>query len=278
MNIQPKILSGIYIYPIKSTAGLPLTESRVVAEGLAYDRRWAVIDETNAIITPRECPRLLGIQTVITEEGLQMMIPGQSSLTIPFTPHSKPVLPATIFGNPVDGIHISVADALLSAYLEMECRLIYMDEDCVRYMLPIYGGGDADPVSYADSAPLLLVSTASLEALNDRLLHKISMKNFRPNLVVAGCGADEEDGWTKIQIGEVVFDVSEACKRCVVTTIDPQTREQSINQEPLRTLATYKRHLRGGVRFGVNLIPRNKGIVRQGDEIKIIREHANSSM
>lgn len=278
MNLPAKILSGIYIYPIKSTAGIEVPESRVVAEGLTYDRRWAVIDKTNAIVTPRECPRLLGIQTGITEQGLQIMIPGQPSITIPFTPHSKQLLPVTIFNNPVYGNHISRVDALLSAYLEMDCRLICMDEECIRYMLPIYGGGEADRVSYADSAPLLLVSTASLDDLNDRLSGKIGMKNFRPNLVVAGCGADEEDRWKKLQIGEVVFDVCEACKRCVVTTIDPQTRERSTDQEPLRTLATYKRHLRGGVRFGVNLIPRNSGIVRQGDEIKIIEVHANSSL
>ena len=276
MHPQPKILSGINIYPIKSTAGIALTESHVAAEGLRYDRRWAVIDETNAIITPRECPHLLGIQTDIMEEGLHIMIPSQSPVTIPFTPNNKQVLPATLFGNPVHGNHTSQADALLSAYLDIDCRLIFMNESCPRYMLPIYGGGDADRVSYADSAPLLLISMATLDALNERLPDQIGMKNFRPNMVVAGCSADEEDGWKRLQIGEVVFDVSEACKRCVVTTIDPLTQQQSVNQEPLRTLATYKKHPRGGVRFGVNLIPRNEGVVRCGDEIKIIQVHAST--
>ena len=204
------------------------------------------------------------------------MIPGQSPVIISFTSYSKQKLPVILFGNAVYGDHISQADALLSSYLGMDCRLIFMAEDCTRHMLPLYGGGAADRVSYADSAPLLLVSTASLDALNDRLPHQVSMKNFRPNLVAAGCSANEEDGWKKLQIGEVVFDVCEACKRCVVTTIDPQTQQRSIDQEPLRTLATYKRHPRGGVRFGVNLIPRNEGIVRQGDKIKIIEAHAGS--
>ena len=274
MQHPQKILTDVIIYPIKSTAGLPVTESRVWAEGLACDRRWAIVDKENKIITPREHPRLLAIQTSITQHTLRIMLPGYEPVSVPLAPGGKTLLPVTVFDIPVNGNHLSGADDLLSAYLGIDARLIFMDDDCIRYMKPIHNGNPGDRVSYADSAPLLLTTTTSLDALNARLSNKISMKNFRPNLVVAGCSAQEEEDWKQVQIGEVLFEVSEVCKRCVVTTLDPVTRQRSAQQEPLRTLATYKRHPRGGVGFGINLIPRSGGIIRQGDPVNIIERHA----
>ena len=270
MHHSQKLLSAINIYPIKSTAGLALEESLVQAEGLAHDRRWAIIDSNNAIITPRECPQLLTIQTSIADDALHIMLPDASSLFVPLKPTSRNLLAVTVFDIPVYGNHLSQSDQFLSAYLGSACRLIFMDRDCVRHMKPIHGG--TAPVSYADSAPLLLTTLATFDALNNRLPRLISMKNFRPNLVLSGCIAEEEYGWKEISMGEVRFKVSEACKRCVVTTLDPLTTRASADQEPLRTLAAYERHPRGGVRFGINLIPQNSGMVRQGDEIKIVRQ------
>ncbi|MBE7170634.1 MAG: MOSC domain-containing protein [Williamsia sp.] len=273
MQIEPrqKSLSSIYIYPIKSTAGFSPVQSFVQPEGLAYDRRWAVIDQENRILTPREHPALLTIHTSIAPDALLIAVPGFPPLEVPLIPHSKNLLPVTVFGLPVYGNHISQADALLSAHLGRAARLIFMDDDCIRYMLPKHGGGSADRVSYADSAPLLLTTAATLEALNARLPEKVSMRNFRSNLVIDGCVAEEEEGWKEIRIGEVLFEVSEACKRCMVTTLDPVTLERYLHQEPLRTLALYKKHPRGGVSFGINLIPRSKGVIRQGDLVKIVK-------
>ena len=267
MHHPQKILSAITIYPIKSTAGLPVEESLVQAEGLAHDRRWAIIDANNAIVTPRECPQLLTIHTSIAEDALCILLPNASSVSVPLMPAGKNLLPVTVFDIPVYGNHLSQADHLLSVYLKMDCRLIFMDQGCVRHMKSIHGGNA--PVSYADTAPLQLATTATLDALNARLPRPVSMQNFRPNLVISGCSPQEEYGWKEISIGEVRFSVSEACKRCVVTTLDPLTTRPSTDQEPLRTLATHERHPRGGVRFGINLMPQNSGMIRQGDVIKI---------
>ena len=61
-----------------------------------------------------------------------------------------------------------------------------------------------DEVSFADSMPLLLVSLASLEALNRRLDRPVPMGRFRPNLVVEGVDAHAEDTWKQVSIGDVV--------------------------------------------------------------------------
>lgn len=263
------ILSELLIYPVKSTCGLPRKESRVYAEGLEHDRRWAVTDEQGTVLTAREYPQLLDVKTTIETDTLHLMLDGCTPLVIALKPAEDNLVEATIFDTPVLGNRLSPqADRLLSDYLGTSCRLIFMDEHCHRYVMPKHGGLPGDKVSYADTAPLLLTSTASLQTLNSMLLHSISMNNFRPNIVVAGCGANEEDTWKRIRIGDVVFDVTETCKRCVVTTIDPVTKIK--HKEPLRTLATYKRHPRGGVSFGINLIPRTAGIIKQGDPVDVV--------
>ena len=124
-------------------------------------------------------------------------------------------------------------------------------------------------MSFADGYPYLLVNQASLDALNDELDQPVSLRHFRPNLVVSGEYAWEEDDWKVIQIGDVVFDVAKPCSRCVLTTVDPDTGIKSSEQQPLRTLVSI-RTLPEGVCFGVNLVPRNEGALELGAEFRVL--------
>jgi hypothetical protein len=96
------------------------------------------------------------------------------------------------------------------------------------------------------------------------------MRRFRPNLVVDGEGAYEEDRWRRIRVGDVEFEGVKNCSRCVVTTIDPDSGVKDPHKEPLRTLATYRRQAQGGVYFGQNLIPRSGGVIHVGDRVEIL--------
>ena len=95
------------------------------------------------------------------------------------------------------------------------------------------------------------------------------MRHFRPNLVIAGSGPYEEDDWTVIRIGPVVFDVAKPCTRCVLTTVDPATGQRAADQEPLATLMR-TRQFDDGVRFGQNLAARNEGLLEVGMEVEVL--------
>lgn len=43
-------------------------------------------------------------------------------------------------------------------------------------------------IAYSDASPILILSEASLADLNSRLEKKVKAMNFRPNIVVSGCG------------------------------------------------------------------------------------------
>jgi uncharacterized protein YcbX len=54
------------------------------------------------------------------------------------------------------------------------------------------GVKQTDQVLYADYAPFMLLSEASLNDLNSRLENPVTVRNFRPNILVKDCQAFEE--------------------------------------------------------------------------------------
>ena len=78
-----------------------------------------------------------------------------------------------------------------------------------------------------------------------------------------------EDGWKRVRIGGIEFELVKPCSRCVFTTVDFERGEFDPTGEPLKTLITYRRGERG-VTFGQNVIPRGTGTVRVGDTVEVL--------
>ena len=268
------LVSEINIYPIKSTAGISLPHSEVQKIGLVQDRRRAVVvTATNKILTARECPRLLALSTQITEDAILVNSP-KSSVRLPLIPQNKEITRVKLWA---DEAHPGVrytkgTDDWFSEQLNLDCFLIFMGEGCIREfpkdMASGYIGRSGDAVSYADDYPVLLASEASLANLNSRLKEPVTMKHFRPNIVLSGCKAFEEDTWQSIRIGECEFELAQQCPRCVLTTINPETQLKHKQQEPLRTLAAYRKTPSGGVPFGIQMVPRRLGTIKIGDTVE----------
>ena len=263
-------VAEIRIYPIKSCGGISVAGANVEPRGFAGDRRYMLVDERGRFLTQREHPRMARIQVHEAGEGWVVEAPGQGTLALPAKLPSGPQRAATVWG---DTLELTEADSAVNRWfstaLDLTCRLVHMSEGHLRRLRP-GRGRDADQVSLADGAPVLLTATASLAQLNERLPRPVGMVNFRPNLVAETVTAFEEDRWGRIRVGEAEFDVAWACTRCVLTTIDPETAEKDPDQEPIRTLKTFRRGPEG-VLFGQNLIPRRLGTVSVGDPIDILR-------
>ena len=263
-------INEVNIYPLKSAAPVTLEAGAVEVRGLAHDRRWMLVDDDGQTITAREFPKLVQVQPAITDRGLTLSAPGAPELS------ARHVDGATrevfVFDVLCKGVaHPPEVDAWFGEYLGTSCHLVHMTDECVREVLAENGGRPGDEVSFADECPLLLISAGSLRDLNRRAPRPVSMRQFRPNLVVSDTGvAFPEDDWKKVRIGEVEFDCAQACKRCVFTTIDPHTATKDEDQEPLRTLSTYRRRGDGGPAFGVHLIPRSRGVVHRGDPVEVL--------
>ncbi len=266
-------LSALHIYPLKSCAPLTLDTASVEARGLTNDRRWMVVDANGKFVTGREQSRLTLIRARPDGTALLLEAPGMPSLRVAPPAADDERVDTAVWGAAIAPLLAAdLAHAWLSRFLGFPCRLVYMDENCTRLVKAKYDGKhgeDDDQVSFADAFPLLLISQAALDQLNAKLAAPVPMLRFRPNLVVAGTEAHAEDGWKRIRIGAVEFDVVKPDVRCVFTTVDFERGERDPSGEPLRTLITYRRTPEG-VTFGQYLIPRGTGTLRVGDGVQIL--------
>ena len=259
-------LQSICVYPIKSSAGLTLSSSWVEKIGLPFDRRFVVCDAQGQFITARTLPKLCLIKCNITATGLVLNAPDMPMLVIGYDACKDEYQHVTIWKDTMLGqrCHDSV-DHWISQYIGKPAHLLYFGEQTTRKIAKTN-----NPVAFADGYPLLLISQASLDNLNNKLKSPVTMAQFRPNLIVEGCDEFAEDTWKHIRIGEVEFEVSKPCSRCVFTTVNPETAEKHHQLEPLATLKSYRQVASGDVMFGQNLIPLNSGQINQGDSVTVI--------
>lgn len=259
-------LAEIWIYPVKSLGGVRLTEAVVLERGLAYDRRWLVVDQAGKALTQRKFRTMALIDVDLLENGLQLThrASPDDAFFVPFAPTHKEDIRVRVWDDTVDAVTVDpAADAWLSKYLDKEVRLVYMPESAARPVDPTYAQA-GENVSFADAYPLLVISQESLDDLNTRLAEPVTMRRFRPNLVVTGTLPYAEDEWTTLRIGTADFIGTEPCSRCIMTTIDPVTAEPG--REPLKTLMGYRKQ-GDEIMFGMNLLAR-EGNIREGDTVE----------
>ncbi|MET9804438.1 MOSC N-terminal beta barrel domain-containing protein [Streptomyces sp. NPDC006368] len=268
------VLRSLHIRPVKSLGGVAPAEAVVEPWGLAGDHRWMVIDASSKAVTQRERPQLaLVTAEPLPDGGIRLSGAGREPLTVA-VPGPSHVVVSQIFSTKVEAVPAGdAADAWLSDHLGQEVRLVHMDDPAHRrpvnpkYALP------GETVNFADGYPVMVTTTASLDALNDLIARgdhpdegPLPMDRFRPTAVIDGTAPWDEDGWARIAIGEVSFRVVKPCERCVVTTTDQRTARRG--KEPLRTLARHRLIDRRMV-FGQLLVPEHTGTLRVGDPVGI---------
>lgn len=260
------VVSELSIYPLKSAAPVSLTSMTLDVMGPQWDRRWMVVDKNNRFLSQRRYPLMSQINCSLTDSGLVLSSTGMENLTVDCS-KLKNEVSVNVWSDTVTVLDCGdEAAQWLSRLIAPDSRLVYMPDNCKRQVDTAYAALGTT-VSFADGFPLLLISEASLNFLNDKLPQKISMQRFRPNIVVAGCEPFAEDSWSEIQIAGLNFSLVKPCSRCVIPSIDPATgRKQSSVLSGLREL-----RLRDGeVYFGQNVIHHGVGELALNDSIKII--------
>jgi uncharacterized protein len=271
-------VASLHIYPVKSLRGLAVDRVEIDALGFVGDRRFLIVDSDGRFLTQRTLPRMALIETALSPDALTLSARGAGTITVGRA--SQP-----------DAVHRSVnvwssegleaedcgdeAAAWLEHQLGLRCRLVRAGRRFLRAMNKPGKTREGDVLAFNDGYPLLLISEASLDSLNDRLVSQgeeaVPMNRFRPNLVIAGAPAFAEDTWPRIQIGELVLRAGGPCGRCIMTTTDQATAERGA--EPLRTLAKFRRDPNDStqVLFGQNFIHETKsGGISVGEAVELI--------
>ncbi|MFN7723756.1 MAG: MOSC domain-containing protein [Rubrivivax sp.] len=255
-------LSALHLHPVKSCGGFEVRESLLVETGLDLDRAWMVVDPQGEQITQRDDPRLALVETRLKLDDLVLRAPGMLALHLSLD-RVETATRVRVWDDVVAAYEMGdLARQWISDFLGRPARIVRFDPAHKRLSAMKWTGGVAAENAFADGFPLLVCGAASLDDLNQRLagrgLPPVGMERFRPNLVLAGLEAWEEDHIDTLDItteqGLVRLQLVKPCVRCTMPSVDPSTGVQG--HEPGDTLSGFRADARmdGGITFGMNAI------------------------
>ncbi|MEO7977414.1 MOSC N-terminal beta barrel domain-containing protein [Flavobacterium sp.] len=257
------IIKEIYIYPIKSLAGISCQQAFAEEMGFQNDRRWMLIDAENLPLTQREYPILSQFYPEISERKISITFKNQKH-EFSTTEHLDNPIQVNVWEDKSEVVEVNqTTSKWFSGHLGFECKLVRImkigDRKHESSRLK-----ETFNVSLADGYPYLLIGTESLDFLNHKLAEKITIKRFRPNILITTQKEHEEDNFDTFKIGEVNFKNIKPCGRCIMVNNNPQNG--IVKKEPLKTLSKY-RNVNNSVLFGINIVSLNSGIIKVGDKI-----------
>jgi uncharacterized protein YcbX len=255
-------LHALYVHPLKSCAGIGVRSSLLVETGLEFDRAWMLVDERGEFVTQRELPRLALIQPTLRHGDVVLRAPGMLALHLALD-RAESALTVRVWDDWVPAWDMgALAAQWCSDFAGRPLRLVRFDPEHRRLSERRWTGVHEAQTAFADGFALLVTSTASLAELNRRLqaggAAAVDMSRFRPNLVLDGIDAHDEDHVDRLEIdtpqGTVQLKLVKPCARCTIPGVDPLTGVQGF--EVIDALAAYRSDPRveGAATFGMNAI------------------------
>ncbi len=268
------LLKGINVYPIKSCRGVGVDRVFVRRRGLDGDRQLAVVDIRGGALSQKARPRLALIRVRAIKDHWFLEAPGCTYVAVSRSPdrNDSPRKGADInvLGRVEKGtlLDLPPVDAWLTKHLGFPCRLARWEEpdSTVQTLEDLLSRQ-----SFADAFPISVISSASLNALNERMKKPVPMNRFRPNLVVDDCEAFAEDQWKRVEIDGLVLHGMTRIERCVMITIDQEDATKS-TEVSKRLLALHSEE--GRVFFGRYFVAENEGWIETGMPVKVLEDQA----
>ena len=259
-------VESLHVYPVKSCAGISLREVEFAPTGFDLDRAWMVTDEDSVFVSQRELPRMALVQPTLKGDEMILRAPGMLTLHVAID-RVEAAASATVWSDRVAAFDMGPLCAQwFSDFLGRKLRLVRFDPEQKRLASRQWTGDAEAETAFQDGFPLLVASTASLAEVNRRLEAAghapVTMARFRPNIVVAGIEAHDEDHLDEIAFaaeGEadpdaVRLKLVKPCARCPIPDVDPATgvRGHAVGDVLARYRADPK--VGGALTFAMNAI------------------------
>ena len=255
-------IAALAVHPIKSCAGIEVRDALLIETGLEFDRAWMVVTPQGEMLTQRDLPRMALIRPALRSQDMVLRAPGMLALHVELGVVEEPTR-VRVWDDEVKAYDMgALAAQWFSDFLGQPLRLVRFDPEQRRLSSARWAGEVQAENAFADAYPILVASTASLADLNQRLAARgqapVTMQRFRPNLVLDGLEAFDEDHIDEITIqtgeGPVRLRLVKPCTRCSIPNVEPET--PATGHEPGDTLATFRADARvdGGITFGMNAV------------------------
>jgi uncharacterized protein YcbX len=266
-------IARLFVYPVKSCAGIEVQEALLTETGLDLDRAWMVVDAAGRFVTQRQLPRLALVKPQFRRSELVLRAPGMLALHLAIDGVEKATR-VQVWDDDVAAYDMGdIAAQWFTDFLSLNeqglpranaprFRLVRFDPEQKRLSSMKWTGGVEALNQFSDAFALLVLGQASLDDLNLRLQAgghaAVEIERFRPNIVLGGLQANDEDRvgemFVATDTGAVVLKPVKPCSRCPIPNIDPATAQSSPSVSD--TLQTYRQDARldGAVTFGMNTI------------------------
>jgi uncharacterized protein YcbX len=254
-------IARLFVYPVKSCAGVELQEAELTETGLDLDRAWMVVDEQGGFVTQRELPRMALVKPQLKQYEVVLRAPGMLALHLSVDIVEEPVK-VRVWEDEVAAYDMGdVAAQWFSDFLGRRLRLVRFDPEHKRLSNTEWTGGAEALNQFSDGYPLLVIGDGSLAQLNDKLAQAghgpVGIERFRPNIVLGGLEPHDED---RVELLRITADEPvqlrpvKPCPRCPIPDIDPATAQSS--PEVSTALRGYRADARvnGAITFGMNAI------------------------
>jgi uncharacterized protein YcbX len=279
-------IEEIWIYPIKSCAGYRVAQAELQSTGLQHDRNWMIVDETGRFVSQRKVPSMARIAAIAEPDKLRISYsikvediqtkhgPRANStgvqkewLEVELDPSPSTPVSVSVWSDTVEAFcYPESVNSQLSSWLGQSVRLVKIASSTARIRDKKDGSGSF-AVSFADGYPVLLVNRASHSHLAKEQNLKSPLQRFRANLITTAKLPFIEEKWTQVWGDRFRFADFKPCVRCVMIDVDQLSG--SPLRDTLHLLADFRtKNLDDGrVIFGMNMIPTEVGMIREGDQL-----------
>lgn len=247
-----------------------MSHAHATESGLAFDRIFMLADERGQFITARSYPFMVRFTPLLIPDGLIIVGPDKREIAVRYHEFGDTPAAVTVWNSKFAAFLAPKAvNQWLSSFFNQPVCLFWTGSPPRRRVENF----SATPLGFADGYPYLLINAASLRDLQRRCPQRIYAEQFRPNLLVSGAAPWAEDHWSMLQIGDVIFQATRPCSRCVLTTVDPFDGQVHASNEPFATLRSFRTAMDDPrqVNFGINLVALNHGFIRSGDAVTVLR-------
>jgi uncharacterized protein len=255
-------VNQLCVYPVKSCAGVSLTDGLLIETGLEFDRTWMVVDAQGMFVTQRQLPRMALIQPTLKTLEMVLRAPGMMALHVALDTVEK-AMQVQVWNDTVAAYDMGdLAAQWFTDFLGQPLRLVRFDPEQKRLSNKTWTGAIDAENAFSDGFPILVTSTASLAEMNRRLRLAgqvdVTMARFRPNLVLDGLDAHGEDHLDELVFasvqGEIRLKLVKPCTRCSIPDVDPVTAAQGHAVGDV--LASYRADARmqGALTFAMNAV------------------------
>jgi uncharacterized protein len=260
-------IASLHVYPVKSCVGLDLPQIQATPTGFEHDRTWMVVDADGEMVSQRDFAHMCLIAPQSVQGGVLLTAPGMGELLLELDRFENP-LSVRVWNDTLKACDMGtlasnwITDFLHTGNANARGRfhIVRFAPDQQRLADAKRTKGERAMSQFSDGFPILVASRASLEELNLRLHAQghasVGMERFRPNLVLDGIEAHDEDRINTLTIdttqGPVRLRLCKPCPRCPMPNINPATAQSS--PEVGDTLQTYRSDARvnGAITFGMN--------------------------